>query len=66
MKNQARISASAERAIRSARSKIAAYLREAKITKKAAVTLIGEVKACLDHAGMVYDPFNHFIGEEHE
>ena len=63
-KESVRIPAPAEASIRMARSKIAAYMREPKITRKAAVTLIGEIKACLDRAGEVYDPFNHYIGEK--
>ena len=63
-KEQARISPLAETSIREARSKIAAYLREPKITRKAAITLVGEIKTCLDRAASVYDPFNPYIGEK--
>ena len=63
-KMECRIPTLAEAAVRRARAKIAAYMRETKVTRKIAITLIGEIKACLDRAGEVYDPFNHFIGEE--
>lgn len=63
VKKEQRIPQVAETAIREARSKIAAYLREPKVTCKAAIMLVGEIKACLDRAGQVYEPFNHFIGE---
>lgn len=58
-----RIPPMAAAAIRIARGKIAAYMRETKVTRKAAITLVGEIKACLDRAASLYDPFNHFIGE---